>query len=96
MKIFSQKKCKIFTMVTNEFCVEMTQRHIQKRYGKVRNAPKLVAVKRGWSMVTFKNWLYGKNAPRMQDLITLMADCPELEKEIIKTVKETRKCLQEL
>lgn len=46
-------------MVTNEFCVEMTQRHIQKRYGKVRNAPKLVAVKRGWSMVTFKNWLYG-------------------------------------
>lgn len=96
MKSFSQKKCKIFTMITNDLCIEMTQRHIQNRYGSLRNAAKIVAAKRGWSMVTFKNWLYGKNAPRMQDLITLMADCPELEQEIMKTVKETRKCLQQL
>ncbi|CAK7193417.1 hypothetical protein COMNV_01632 [Commensalibacter sp. Nvir] len=83
-------------MITNEVCVEMTQRHIQKRYGDVRNVAKKVAVKRGWSMVTFKNWLYGKNAPRMQDLIVLMADCPELEKEILEKIRETRKCLQQL
>lgn len=83
-------------MITNELCVEMTQRHIQKRYGRLRNAAKLVSMKRGWSMVTFKNWLYGKNAPRMQDLIILMADCPEFEREVMETVKETRKCLQEL
>lgn len=96
MESFSQKKCKFLIMITNELCVNLTQKHIQKKYGNLRNASKLVARKRGWSMITFKNWLYGKNAPRMQDLLTLMADCPELEKEIIQLVKEARKCLPPL
>lgn len=74
----------------------MTQKHVQKRYGRLRNAAKTVSAKRGWSVITFKNWFYGKNAPRMKDLITLMADCPELEKEFIQLVKETRECLPEL
>lgn len=57
---------------------------------------KVAAYKPGWSTVTFKIWVYGKNASMMQDSVTMMADCPAFEKEIIEKVKEIRKSLQGL
>ena len=81
--------------VSNDDCIEAVKRSMQHRYGEVRNAAKRVSRKHGWSVKAFTNWLYGKNAPRMHDLIVLMADCPELEKEVGHMVEETRKCLQQ-
>jgi len=80
-------------MVTNEQCIETVSGSLQARYGDYRNAAKRVSRARGWTVKAFTNWLYGKNAPRMHDLIVLMADCPELENRITEMVRETRECL---
>ena len=82
-------------MVTNEMCVGAVSRSMQATYGEYRNATKRVTRARGWTSKAFTNWLYGRNAPRMQDLIVLMADCPSLEQEIGRMVEETRKCLRQ-
>lgn len=82
-------------MVTNEVCIEVTSRTLRQRYGDMRHAAKTMARRHGWSLKAVHNWFYGHNAPRMQDLITLMADCPELEREVARMVEETRKCLQD-
>ncbi|CAI3953829.1 unnamed protein product [Commensalibacter communis] len=96
MKSFRSQSYRNIVMFNNELCVEMTQRHIQKRYGNLRNAAKVVSRKHGWAVITFRNWLYGKNAPRMHDLMVLMADCPELQQEFNDRINEARKCLQQL
>lgn len=80
---------------SSEICAEAVSAAMQQRYGDLRNAAKRVSRARGWSVKAFKNWLYGTNAPRMQDLIVLMADCPELEQRVGQMVEETRKCLQQ-
>ncbi|MCQ8279889.1 hypothetical protein NFI95_15700 [Acetobacteraceae bacterium KSS8] len=82
-------------MVTNEACLAAVSVSMQERYGDIRNAAKKAARSRGWTTKSFMNWLYGKNAPRMQDLIVLMADCPKLHAEIDRMVEETRQCLQQ-
>ncbi|MBS1021903.1 MULTISPECIES: hypothetical protein [Gluconobacter] len=80
-------------MVTNEQCIETVSGALQARYGELRNAAKRVSRARGWTVKAFTNWLYGKNAPRMHDLIVLMADDPDLESRIKEMVQETRECL---
>lgn len=80
-------------MVTNEQCIETVSGALQARYGDFRNAAKRVSRARGWTVKAFTNWFYGKNAPRMQDLIILMADDPLLADQINQMVQETRACL---
>lgn len=82
-------------MITNEQCIETVSASLQEKYGDFRNAAKRVSRARGWTVKAFTSWFYGKNALRMQDLIVLMADCPELQEKVDRMVEETRKCLQQ-
>ncbi|WP_339077219.1 hypothetical protein QQM41_11680 [Acetobacter sp. AC2005] len=96
MELFRENLSRNVTPIpSNETCAETVSEAMQRRYGDLRNAAKRVSRARGWSVKAFKNWFYGMNAPRMQDLIVLMADCPELEKKVGQMVEETRKCLQQ-
>lgn len=57
---------------------------LSREYGPLRNAAKLLANKVGVSPRTVENWLGGLCAPRGDELIRLMKECPALRDEIIE------------
>ena len=79
--------------LTGELCASLVSGRLRARYGDLRHVTKLNARRFGCSARAFENWLYGKNAPRMQDLILLMADVPELHAEVNDLVARTREAL---
>ena len=65
---------------TAQLCADTVSQTLQRTYGDQRHVPKRMSVffdPRAW-----KNWYYGVNAPRMHDLIVLMANCDALKQEI--------------
>jgi hypothetical protein len=60
---------------------------LNREYGPLRNAAKILARKADVSSRTAQNWLHGKCAPRGDELIRLMAECGALKDEIDRQVE---------
>lgn len=67
---------------------------LQRKYGPLKCAAKLLARAVGSTPRTVQNWLDGTNAPRGAELIRLMQECDELRDEIFRLVEEG-KCQKE-
>lgn len=67
---------------------------LNREAGHLRNAIKLLARRTGYDPRAVRNWFYGVNAPRAQELVALMIECDEVAAEINKMVAEgkARRC----
>lgn len=63
---------------------------IPRMFGERRNAAKILARMSGASKRSAENWLAGRNTPQMEHAIKMMAECRELEAEVIRLVAELR------
>jgi hypothetical protein len=66
---------------------------IPRHFGDRRHAVKLLARMSGATERAAKNWVAGRNAPQIQHLIPIMANCEALAAEIMERI-EARKCPQ--
>jgi len=78
------------TAITAELCAERVGSVLRSEYGEQRNVCKRLARKFQATPRAVQNWLYGVNAPRMHDLVLLMAECRELEADVLRLVAEVR------
>lgn len=67
-------------MCTPEVCAERVSAVLQREFGEQRNVPKRMA--RWFEPRAWKNWYYGVNAPRMHELVKLLAVCDGLKQEL--------------
>ncbi len=77
-------------MCTPELCAERVGAVLRSSYGDQRNVAKRLPSKWKRAPRAFQNWLYSVNPPRMHDLVHLMAECRELEAEVLRLVEEVR------
>jgi hypothetical protein len=78
--------------VTAASCAGLVSRVLRTEFGEVRAVGKRMARRHGWSQRAFENWFFGTNAPRMAELVVLMAECPALEEEVLALVRAKRGC----
>lgn len=64
---------------------------IQRKYGPLRNATKLLARDAGCSPRTAESYLAGTHAPNGEKLINLLAECQELADEVNRLVAQRRR-----
>jgi hypothetical protein len=76
--------------VTAESCAGLVSRALRTEFGEVRAVGKSMSRRHGWAPRAWKNWFLGTNAPRMAELVVLMAECPALEEEVLALVRAKR------
>ena len=75
---------------TAELCAEIVGGVLRSRYGEQRNVPKRLSARLRSTPRAVQNWYYSVTAPRMHELVKLMAECSELEAEVLRLVAQVR------
>lgn len=76
--------------VTAALYAETVRSALQRKYGPLRNAAKIIGRATGVSHRTAQNWMDGTCAPRGAELIRLVASCDELADDINRLIKEAK------
>jgi hypothetical protein len=63
---------------------------IDREYGRLRHAAKILAAHAKASVPAAKHWLYGRRSPTGEHLLNLMAECKPMADEINRIVAERR------
>jgi hypothetical protein len=72
------------SMVTTAIYAERLQEVLERKYGPLRNAAKILGGMAGVSHRTAQNWLDGKNAPQGAALLNLMAKDATIDAEMTR------------
>ncbi len=71
-------------MVTSSIYAESVRDVLQREYGPLRNAAKVLGKMAGVSYRTAQNWLDGANAPQGAALLNLMAKSAAVDAEMAR------------